>query len=48
MILIPAEEGICRETLEEMVESVNNTEVSPTDILSYNVYLFRCKEGFAD
>lgn len=37
-ILLKKEEGMQKETLKAMVEEVNDTQVAPEEILSYNVY----------
>lgn len=41
MLLIPLVAEIRTEVLKEMVESVNMTELAPSEILSDNVYLYR-------
>jgi len=45
LILVPKDNSCSKEELESMVCQVNETEVSPEDILSNNVYLFRRNTG---
>lgn len=53
VLLVPMESGRSVDELKEMVRQVNDTEVSPEDLLSYSVYFFdkekglmQCKNGF--
>ena len=43
-ILVPESAGCGREELREMVRSVNDTQVPPQEILSYQVYYYSVRE----
>lgn len=45
VILIPDFEGISREEIMEMIKSVNDSQLSADEILSYNVYRYSRKDN---
>ena len=46
VILIPVDDDITKDGLDEMVRSVNSTELSKEEILSDSAYLFTRENGF--
>lgn len=45
VLIIPMDYGVTKEELENMVRSINNTELSPGEVLSDNVYEFYRESG---
>lgn len=43
IIIIPESQAPCRETLNEMIIEVNETQVEPEEVLSDHVYYYDCK-----
>ncbi|MCR5733913.1 MAG: DUF5688 family protein [Lachnospiraceae bacterium] len=48
VILVPTDDDKCIDFMNEMVASVNDTELLPEEVLSDHVYYFSCKEGYRD
>lgn len=46
ILLVPMDCGVSKEELEKMVCSINNSELSPSEVLSDNVYEFYRETGF--
>ena len=46
LLIIPMESGVTKDELESMVRDVNNSELSPGEVLSDHVYEFYREHGF--